>query len=195
MSKKKSQREFIFSYFKERPNQDIPTHEAVDWATREWRKLKKRPLRDPDRQIRKLAELGWLVKAAKGLYRYDPAAFENRELEEFTPAQKQAIIERDDGRCVVCGMGEAEGFEIQVDHIKSRERGGKATIPNGQVLCAAHNYRKKHYGQTETGKRMFIRLHHLALQEGDQPIVAFCEEILAVYDKHEINGHIEWDPK
>jgi hypothetical protein len=54
---------------------------------------------------------------------------------------------------------------------------------------------KKIASQTETGKKMFIRLLNAA-KEGDdenrEQLVAFCEDILAVFEKHGINGHIEW---
>ena len=40
---------------------------------------------------------------------------------------------------------------------------------------------------------MFIRLLGLARELKDAKIIAFCEDILAVYEKHDINGHIEWD--
>jgi hypothetical protein len=42
---------------------------------------------------------------------------------------------------------------------------------------------------------MFIRLLE-ASRESDEPnkaeLVAFCEDILEVFEKHGINGHIEW---
>ena len=46
-----------------------------------------------------------------------------------------------------------DGVELQVDHIKPKDKGGKATFENGQTLCATHNFRKKNYRQTETGKK------------------------------------------
>jgi len=39
---------------------------------------------------------------------------------------------------------------------------------------------------------MFIRLLKLARSENDEPTISFCLEILSIYDKHGINGHIEW---
>ena len=65
-------------------------------------------------------------------------------------------------------------------------------MSNGQTLCSIHNFRKKNYKQTETGKRMFIRLYELAKSLGDEAMMRFCEEILEVFEKHSINGHIEW---
>ena len=60
------------------------------------------------------------------------------------------------------------------------------------TICATHNFQKKNLKQTETGKKMFIRLYELAKKENNLEIVKFCEDILNVYEIHNINGHIEW---
>jgi 1-aminocyclopropane-1-carboxylate deaminase/D-cysteine desulfhydrase-like pyridoxal-dependent ACC family enzyme len=133
-----------------------------------------------------------LIKIAKGIYRYDPNLVINRELEDFTPAQKKAIMERDGYKCVVCGRGLEDGVELQVDHVKAKDLGGQATIENGQTLCAQHNFKKKNYTQTETGKKMFIRFYEYAKAIGDIDTQRFCTEILEVFEKNGVNGHIEW---
>lgn len=51
---------------------------------------------------------------------------------------------------------------------------------------------KKNLKQTETGKKMFIKLMNLASKEGDIGLREFCKEVLGVYDKHNINSHIKW---
>ena len=51
---------------------------------------------------------------------------------------------------------------------------------------------KKNYKQTETGKKMFIRLYELAKKEKNKELIKFCAEILTVFEKNNINGHIEW---
>ena len=81
---------------------------------------------------------------------------------------------------------------MHVDHIKPKELGGQATIENGQILCAKHNFQKKTFKQTETGKKMFIRLYELAKISGDNEMLQFCKDILELFEKHGINGHIEW---
>jgi hypothetical protein len=55
-----------------------------------------------------------------------------------------------------------------------------------------HNFRKKNYGQTETGKKMFIRLYDEAKSVGDKEVMKFCEDVLKVYERDNINGHIVW---
>ncbi len=48
------------------------------------------------------------------------------------------------------------------------------------------------YKQTESGKKMFIRLYELAKATNDQTMVNFCKEVLKTFDKHDINGYIPW---
>ena len=65
-------------------------------------------------------------------------------------------------------------------------------MSNGQTLCSIHNFRKKNYKQTETGKRMFIRLYDLAKSLGDEETMRFCQEVLETFERHHLNDHIEW---
>jgi predicted SnoaL-like aldol condensation-catalyzing enzyme len=191
---RKTIRELVQEYFQKHPNTDLPHEPVVDWVTEQWRlQGNETPPRDPWRVIRHLHQEGWLVKVRKGVYRYDPEAAGRVALDDFTPEQKQAILERDQYRCVICGKGLADGVELHVDHIRPRYLGGRSEIENGQTLCAQCNFRKKVYKQTETGKRMFIRLLQLAEKEGDQQMVAFCREVLRVYEKHGVNDHIHWE--
>ena len=101
---------------------------------------------------------------------------------------EQQILARDGYRCVLCGNGLKEGVELQVVQVLN----GQATLENGQTLCAQHNFRKKNYGQTVTGKKMFIRLYELAKSLNDQDTMRFCAEILDVFERNHVNGHIEW---
>ncbi len=187
-----SQAELIMEYFKKHPKKEIKHPEIVDWATAEYKKRTGEILRDPDRAIRKLSQEGPLIKIKKGVYKYDPDFVKNRKLKDFTPEQKETIFKRDGYKCVVCGRGKADGVEIHADHIKPRDLGGESTIENGQTLCAQHNFQKKNYKQTETGKKMFIRLYELAKKSSDERLKKFCADILSMYEKHSINCHIVW---
>ncbi|MEW5798635.1 MAG: HNH endonuclease signature motif containing protein [Bacteroidota bacterium] len=187
-----TQKELVLSYFKKHPNKEIKHPEVVDWVTKEWEKRTGEVFRDPDRQIRALKDEGTLIKVKKGVYKYDPSYVQNKGIQNFTESQKKRILERDGYKCVICGRGEKDGVELHVDHIKPREFGGEATIENGQVLCGPHNYLKKHFKQTETGKKMFIRLYELAKKENNKELVRFCTEVLEVFEKNNINGHITW---
>lgn len=191
--KQQSQLDVLMEFFKQHPNKDIAHPEIVDWATQEWKKRTGEVFRDPDRGIRSLYQKGYLIKVSKGVYRYDPKHATHKKQEDFTEKQKQEIFERDNFQCVVCGHGKKQGAEIHADHIKPKHLGGKATVTNGQTLCSQHNFLKKNLQQTETGKKMFIRLHEVAKQQGDKKLEKFCLDILKVYDQHNINGHIVWN--
>lgn len=190
----KTVNQLIMQYFTGHPNEELEHGPVVDWVTDQWLKEHGTPPRDPWRAIRALHQQGVLIKVRKGVYKYDPHAVTLRELEEFTPEQKEEIFRRDGYRCVICGRGRADGFEIHADHIKPKDLGGKAEISNGQTLCSIHNLRKKKYKQTETGKRMFVRLYELAKTEKDKGLMKFCREILELYEKNHINDHIKWKP-
>jgi len=192
MENKISQMDLVKEFFIKNPNRDIKHPEVVDWVVAEWKKRTGEVFRDPDRAIRSLSQKGFLIKIAKGVYKYDPKLVVNRELEDFTPEQKAIILKRDNYRCVICGRGREDGVELQIDHIKPKDLGGKATIENGQTLCAQHNFKKKNYKQTETGKKMFIRLYELAKSINDTETQSFCSQILEVFEKNNVNGHIEW---
>lgn len=188
----KSISDLILDYFKKHPREDLSHGPVVDWVEAQYVKLYKKKPRDTWRGIRKLHEQGYLIKVAKGIYRYDPEEVRKRKLEDFTEEQKKKILERDGYKCVVCGKGKADGVELQVDHIKPKSLGGKSIIENGQVLCAKHNFIKKNLNQTETGKKMFLRLYELAKRENNKELLGFCEDILSIYEKHNMNGHIVW---
>lgn len=195
MSDKKqiSQLDLIMEFFKANPKRDISHPEVVDWVTSEWQKRTGKVFRDPDRGIRSLHQKGYLQKIAKGVYRYEPEMVHLREdLEDFSPALKKQILERDNYKCVICGLGKKEGVELHIDHIKPKDLGGKATLQNGQTLCARHNFLKKNLKQTETGKKMFIQMLETAKENDDKELIAFLKEVLEVYEKHNINGHIVW---
>ena len=185
--------QLIMEYFYAHPNEDLKHGPIVDWVTEEWLKTHETPPRDPWRAIRALHQQGFLIKVKKGVYRYDPASVNQRELEDFTPEQKEEIFKRDNYRCVICGRGPQNGYEIHADHIIPKDLGGKAEISNGQTLCSIHNFRKKNYKQTETGKKMFIHLYELSKEIGDKNTMQFCEEVLETFEKHHVNDHIEWN--
>ena len=192
MVKKKSISDLLKEYFKAHSKQDLRHGPVVDWVEEKYLKLEGRKPRDTWRAIRKLHEEGFLIKVRKGIYRYDPDAVKQRRLEDFTPEQKEQILKRDGYKCVVCGRDKKEGVELHVDHIKPKYLGGKSSIENGQTLCSRHNFIKKTLRQTETRKKMFIRLYELAKKEGHQQLKKFCADVLETYEKYNLNDHIVW---
>lgn len=188
-NKVSSQLDLIMEFFKANPNRDIAHPEVVDWVVKEWKNRTGKVFRDPDRGIRSLHQKGYLQKIAKGVYRYDPHFVILREdLEDFTPNLKRQILERDNYSCVE--LGKKEGVELHIDHIKPKDLGG--TLENGQTLCSKHNFLKKNLKQTQTGKKMFIRMLESAKSANEKALIDFLEEVLEVYEKHNINGHIVW---
>lgn len=187
-----AQKDLLIEFFEKNPNRDIKHPEVVDWVVSTYKKRVGKVFRDPDRAIRQLSQSGFLIKVAKGIYKYDPKKAYKRTLEDFTTLQKEAILQRDNYRCVICGRGKKDGVELHIDHIKPKDFGGAAIIENGQTLCAQHNFIKKNLKQTETGKKMFIRLYELVKKENSAELVKFCQDILETYEKHDINGHIVW---
>lgn len=187
-----TQLDLVKEYFIKHVNKDIHHPEVVDWVTAEWKKRTGNVFRDPDRAIRSLYQKGFLIKVAKGIYKYDPKLANNKVQENFTEAQKRLILKKDNYKCVICGKGKKDGVELHVDHIIPKDKGGKATIENGQTLCSSHNFLKKNLNQTETAKKMFIHLYDLTKAKGEVKLNKFATDILKVFEKYGINGHIEW---
>ena len=186
----KTMNELIMEFFMHHPNQELRHGPVVDWVAGQWLREHDEPPRDPWRAIRKLHQEGKLIKVRKGIYKYDPDYVHESELREFSARAKQAILVRDNYRCVVCGRGKEDGVELVVDHIRPKDRGGRNEIKNGQTLCAEHNLLKKNYSQTEAGKRYFIRMYEKAVETDDHRMISFCTSVFDVYDEFAINGHI-----
>ncbi len=193
MAKEKlTQIDLVKEYFIKNPRKDILHPKVVDWVVAEWKKRKGTVFRDPDRAIRLLYQRGFLIKIDKGVYRYDPNFAKNKKQEDFTAAQKKKILEKDGYKCVICGRGRKDKVELHVDHIIPKDKGGRAIIENGQTLCSQHNFLKKNLNQTETAKKMFIHLYELTKLKGETTLNKFSAEILKVFEKYGINGHIDW---
>jgi hypothetical protein len=183
--------ELIIEYFMNHPKEDIPHGPIVDWVTEQWLKDYDTPPRDPWRAIRKLHQEGKLIKVRKGVYRYDPDYVNDVKLWDFPSKTKEAILKRDNYKCVVCGRGVKDGVELVVDHIRPKDKGGTNTVENGQTLCMEHNLMKKNYSQTEAGKRYFIKMYEKAITNNDTRMIDFCKCIFDCYNSYKINGHIK----
>jgi hypothetical protein len=123
-----------FEYYLDRPNQDVHHNDVVPWIEGMCHKRLGTDCKDPDRAIRKLHDMGLLIKVSKGTYRFEPDAVEAHVLDDFDEAMKSEVKKRDGYRCVVCGLGVQDGVELQVDHITPRSKGGKAELENAQTL-------------------------------------------------------------
>lgn len=192
-----SQEEFVLKWFKSNPRRSITHAESKRAIEESYFALYGERLEDSDRPIRRLAQEGKLIKERKGVYRYDPDHAEGRiNLQDFDGPTKNAILERDGFRCVVCGLGKEDGVELQIDHRIPREKGGEGSIQNGQTLCGAHNYQKKILSQTSFGRKLFTHWKRDLLAdpiggaERDR-LVNFCDEVLALYNKHKIDLEVK----
>lgn len=162
-------------FFEANPNRDLKQEEITAYI------LKKRPdAQDPWRAVRKLYQDGWLIKVDKGVYKRVPGYQAQADDEHFTPAVRDAIYARDRSRCIVCGNGPHNGYEIHADHIRPRHLGGQSTVENGQTLCSEHNLLKKTYGTYDFYTRLVARLEQEARAAGDQKHLVMLGRILAI---------------
>ena len=191
--------DFVKEYFIKNAGVEIPHSQSKKELEDAWFKATGKRMEDSDRAIRLLHGKGFLQKRGKGIYLYDPNSVQDQVWDEFTEAEKKAIFERDGYKCVTCGLGRENGLELHIDHIKPRSLGGQGTVENGQTLCSRHNFIKKNHSQTETGKKGFIRLLELVQSQKEEPesqiLEAFLIDVLQLYEKHGINGHIRWNQK
>lgn len=169
----------IRDYFEENPNREITQEEVVTHVFKFFPNA-----RDPWRATRRLYEEGYLIKVSRGIYKRIPGYKGKASEEPFPEDIRKKIFKRDNYRCVVCGNGRHNGYEIHADHIKPRSKGGKSTLENGQTLCSKHNMMKKNYGTTDFLRRYCEKMLIIAEEIEDQKTKELFEEIIAVLDKH-----------
>lgn len=182
--------DLVRQFFLARPNQDISHEESKKYLENEWLKLTGKRFEDSDRAIRHLKDIGLLIKVGKGIYRYDPSVAKKNDQHDFDAKTKNAILKRDNFKCVVCGLGQESGQELHVDHVRPKSLGGLNNLENGQTLCSSHNFLKKNFSQLEMGKRLFLRIDQ-DIRSGKvnapNEFKSFIEEILSIYDKYRID--------
>lgn len=91
---------------------------------------------------------------------------------KFTGALRQAILDRDGHKCVLCGKTPADGIRLEVDHIKEFEDGGETVYENGQTVCSECNKGKsaakklskadEYISITEFGRRVGVHRNGIA---------------------------------
>lgn len=85
--------------------------------------------------------------ALPGLVRVAPAnaaamAARGKDNREISPGLRYRVLERDEGRCVLCGARATDGARLHVDHILPWSKGGATTFENLQTLCVKCNLGK-----------------------------------------------------
>lgn len=76
----------------------------------------------------------------------------------FPPSLRDHIFLRDRFCCQQCGISKegaiAQGFHLEVDHIKEWKDGGPTCFSNGQTICSRCNKGKHHAKkQRDTSKK------------------------------------------
>jgi len=131
----KSQLDYIRDYFIVNSNKDLETTKIKGIIENKYLSETGKRFEDCDRGIRSLYQKGWLIKVRKGCYKYDPNyKSEDKTSHDFPDKIKKQILKRDKYKCVVCKLGKKEGLDLQIDHIRPRDRGGKSTLENGQTI-------------------------------------------------------------
>ena len=169
----------IKKFFEEHPNEEIEHGKVVDYVFKFIPKA-----RDPWRAIRKLYQEGWLIQVRKGVYKRIPNYQGHHVLAPFPLDVKEQIFKRDNYRCVVCGNGKHNRYEIHADHIIPQAKGGTSTLKNGQTLCSEHNLMKKRYGVIDfLGKYCKIMIER-AKNYSDKRTEKMFNEILEILKKN-----------
>ena len=171
--------DYLKEFFEAHPNKEIEHGKVVDYVFKFIPKA-----RDPWRAIRKLYQEGWLVQVRKGVYKRIHDYEGHRVLAPFTKEVKDKIFKRDNYRCIVCGNGLHNGYEICADHIKPQARGGKSILENGQTLCSEHNLMKKKYGTTDFLVKYCKTMIERAQENKDKKIEQMFNEILEILRKY-----------
>lgn len=177
--KEKTINELIIEYFEAHPDEEVEHGDVVDYVNLTYPKA-----RDPWRAIRKLYQEGWLIKVKKGVYKRSPGYTGPNLLDPFSADVKEKIFKRDNYKCVVCGNGPHNGYELHADHVKPQHLGGLSTFENGQTLCSEHNLMKKRYGTTDFLSKYCNTMIERAIQYDDKETEKMFSEILAIIKKY-----------
>jgi hypothetical protein len=109
----------------------------------------------------------------------------------FSEEQRKEIYERDNHRCVFCGLGEREGIATHIEYLAPPREDKPLTSNWGVVIC--ENHRSDNIlGYSSSGREFFLDLHQLGMELGDRKIIKFVREILLIYEEYEIDDEIIW---
>lgn len=166
-----SQSDFVLSYFVEHPNEDLTTASVVDWATDEWFRVNSSRFKDPDRAIRRLAELGLIQQLSKGLYRYVPDHIV--PVEDRPKSKRQTSDSAVKNRvCAACGRGSATDAAVEAVRISEE-------TPATMLLCRIHADLYRRVGALDLCANLFAALAVEANGRGDDDLASFCNRMIA----------------
>lgn len=142
--------------------------------------------------MRSLYQSNYLTKPKRGYgyYRYEPdiSCSKTSPMKQLSSQRKADIRARDNNQCAFCGNGPREGESIYVVNLPDQVAGDDAQR-EGITLCGKHKNlfiasKSKH--PLYRAQFFFINTYQQAKQQSDAHTANFCQDILAVYQKHNI---------
>jgi 5-methylcytosine-specific restriction endonuclease McrA len=101
---------------------------------------------EAERITRKLEQAGWPIVRKNGCVTLlslevgTPRGYRSPWPEHMADQVRKAA----GYRCEICGRSEAElQYELEIDHVRSVNRGGTTTLKNAQALCRVCNRKKQ----------------------------------------------------
>ena len=98
-------------------------------------------------------------------------------MRSFSESQRQDIFERDDHRCVVCGLGLRQGETLFVDFVAPGVCEKVDDIVYGATYCARHCPRINGWSLKELVSASLGQLRTVVEADEDQDLAAFDERV------------------
>ena len=184
MNKNPSQAEFIMAHFKKHPNQALALDDWSDEVARQYKEQTGKTAYHLRAIVRRLYWDGKLERVGRGVYKYDPDAVPKRRFLRFTAKQRREIRDRDEDRCVVCGLGPIHGVRVYVDFLDPNLP-RTADIVNGAVFCARHSPSKSNLSMMDMIMMDLRAFSELAENAEGKEKPGFYEEIGEICRKYE----------
>ena len=185
MNKNPSQTEFVMAHFKKQPNQALTLDDWTDELAQQYKKLTGYTARHFRSVARRLYADGRLERVGRGVYKYDPDVIPKPRFSRFTAKQKREIRNRDEHRCVCCGLGRAEGVRLYVDFLDPDLPDSAGHIVNGAVFCARHSPSRNNLSMMDMIMMDFNAFSERIKNEQSKAKSGFYEELTKVYKKYE----------
>ena len=184
MNKNPSQAEFVMAHFKKHPRQALALDDWTDDLARQYKAQTGYTARHFRSVARRLYGDGRLERVGRGVYKYDPDVIPKPRFSGFTAKQKRAIRQRDEYRCVVCGLGSAHGVRLYVDFLDPNLPDRAADIVNGAIFCLRHSPGKKNLTLLEMIMMDLDTLSEQVKNAESSRKLGFYEEIVEICEKY-----------
>ena len=97
----------------------------------------------------------------------------------FTTKQREEILERDGYRCVLCGNGNREGYDLYVEPLLPNMQ-PPFKLDDGCTVCSRHHHRRKGSSLLEAWGEMMTQMASTPISPGNREFVAFASEMRAI---------------